>query len=241
MRAFVQIPCLNEAATIGEVIQAVPPQIPGFSEVVTVVIDDGSSDESVAAAREAGADHVIEHHRHEGLGPTFFRGLQWCLDHGADAIVNTDGDGQYPGKAISELVAPLRSGQADLVVANRLSPDNYYKPWEEQVRSIGSSFIRRATGVYVTDPVSGFRAMSAEYAASLHRHTTFSYTLDTIVQARGFRVANVPVQTAYVPRGSRLRRHTPEYLHYTALDLYYSLKQVQYLQAVARRFHLRVN
>ncbi|HWB38896.1 MAG TPA: glycosyltransferase family 2 protein [Candidatus Saccharimonadales bacterium] len=239
-QVFVQIPCLNEAATIGEVVESIPRSIEGLGDVTTVVVDDGSSDASVAVAREAGADHVITHHRHEGLGPTFFRGLQWSLEHGADIIVNTDGDGQYPSSAIPRLIAPLVEEKADLVVAQRLTPDGYYKPWEEQVRKMGSSLIRKLTGVDVDDPVSGFRAMSAAHAASLHRHTTFSYTLDTIVQARGFEVANVPVETRFVPRESRLRKNTTEYLHYTALDLYYAIKQVAYKNKIAERFNLRL-
>lgn len=238
LKLFVQIPTLNERNSLPAVIREVPPQIDGISEIFKLVVDDGSSDDSVAVAWEAGADHVLTRPRHEGLSPTFHEGLRYCLEHGADIIVNTDGDGQYPSSEIPRLAAPVIAGEADLVVAKRLVPKNYYNSLEKLISYTGSALIRHILDVEVDDPPSGFRVYTREFAQSLHMNTRFSHTMDTLVQSRNARVVNIPVKTNFVPRSSRLRQKTSEYIKMTAKDLFYAQTQDLHRKGTADRLDL---
>ncbi len=113
MKLIVQIPCFNEESTLGEAIADVPRAIPGVDSVEVLVIDDGSTDGTIEAARRAGADHIIRHKSNKGLAETFRTGIDACLSRGADIIVNTDGDNQYAGSGIPALIRPILDGKAE--------------------------------------------------------------------------------------------------------------------------------
>ena len=102
MKLIIQIPCYNEAETLGIALSSLPRQVQGFDTVEWLVIDDGSTDDTVRVAREYGVDHVVRHTGNQGLARAFMTGLEACLQRGADAIVNTDADNQYDaGQATS--------------------------------------------------------------------------------------------------------------------------------------------
>lgn len=163
MKLIVQIPALNEQDHIAEVIQHVPRNIPGIDVVEVLVIDDGSTDNTVAVARAAGADHVVSHTARRGLAYAYQTGIDNCLRHGADIIVNTDADHQYPGNEIPRLVAPILAKQADMVVGDRqVQQLEHFSPLKKFLQYIGSSVVRWASGTDVPDTVSGFRALSRE-------------------------------------------------------------------------------
>src|SRR5215218_599792 len=119
MKVIVQIPCYNEEQTLPLVMADMPRSIPGVDVLETLVIDDGSSDRTVEVARELGVDHVVRHNGNKGLAAAFQTGIDACLRLGADIIVNTDGDNQYPQQMIPALVAPILRGEADMVVGDR--------------------------------------------------------------------------------------------------------------------------
>src|SRR5215212_9700044 len=116
MKLIIQIPCLNEAETLPATVADLPRTIDGVDVIETLVIDDGSRDRTAAVARELGIDHVIRFRRRKGLAAAFMAGIDASLKAGADIIVNTDADNQYSGAAIAQLVAPLISGEADVVI-----------------------------------------------------------------------------------------------------------------------------
>jgi glycosyltransferase involved in cell wall biosynthesis len=211
VRLVVQIPCLNEADTLPATLEGLPVAIPGIKHIETLIVDDGSTDRTVAVAQELGVDHIIRHKRTLGLAQTFSTGLECSLRLGADIIVNTDGDNQYPASAISDLVAPIVNGEADIVIANR-QVDNvpHFSPVKKSLQWLGSWLVRTVSGTEVPDAPSGFRAYTREAALRLNILTRYSYTLETIIQAGkfGMQIVSIPVETNAPTRPSRLQRNT---------------------------------
>jgi len=208
MKLVVQVPAYNEDATVGDVLDAIPRRIDGVDQVEVLVIDDGSTDHTLDAARAHGADHILRHNHNRGLAATFQTGLDTSLRLGADVIVNIDADHQYPPDQIPALLAPILAGQADLVVGDRqVHQVEHFSPLKRLLEKLGSWVVRRASSTEVPDAPSGFRAYSREAALRLFVMTDFSYTIDNLIQAgkRGLIVSHVPVRTNPT-RPSRLHR-----------------------------------
>jgi glycosyltransferase involved in cell wall biosynthesis len=207
MKLIVQIPCLNEEATLPLTVADIPREIEGIDQVEILVIDDGSSDRTVEVARSLGVDHVVRNKCTMGLAKTFRRGLDAALALGADVIVNTDGDNQYNGRDIPKLVAPILSGAADMVVGDRETATiEHFSRGRKFLQWFGSAIVRRLAGIYVHDAVSGFRSFSRETAIKLNVVSAYSYTVETIIQAgkRHLKVVSVPIRTNPKTRESRL-------------------------------------
>lgn len=209
VKLIIQVPCLNEAETLPAALTGIPAKIPGIDIIETLIIDDGSEDDTVAVAQAMGVDHIVRHNLNLGLARAFATGLESSLRCGADIIVNTDGDNQYPARYIPDLVAPIVRGEADIVVANRqVDSVSHFSPVKKALQSAGSWLVRTVSGTQVPDAPSGFRAYSREAALRLNILTRYSYTLETIIQAgkMGLRVVSVPVETNPPTRPSRLQR-----------------------------------
>ncbi len=208
MKLLVQIPALNEEATIAAVVRGVPRSIPDIDPVEVLVIDDGSNDRTVECAQEAGADHILSLSYNRGLAFGFQAGLDACLRQGADIIVNMDGDNQYPGEQIPQLIVPILQGRADIVIGDRqVDQVKHFSARKRLLERFGSWVVRAASGTAVPDAPSGFRAYSREAALRLFVTSDFSYTLDNLIQAgkRGMKVAHVPIVTNPT-RPSKLHR-----------------------------------
>ncbi len=211
----VQICAYNEAATIQEVIHSIPRSIPGIAQVIVVVVDDGSTDGTAAQAQSANADHIIRHRRNRGLARSFQNGVDYCLQLGADIIVNLDADGQYRGEEIPALIAPILSGQAEIVVGDRqVSRLRHFSAQKRLLQKLGSWVVRQAAGVDIPDAVSGFRAYSREAALRLFVTAQFSYTVQTLIQAGmlGLAVTSVPITAQHTARPSRLHRGNAHFI-----------------------------
>jgi glycosyltransferase involved in cell wall biosynthesis len=215
MKLIVQIPALNEEETIAEAISEIPRDIEGVGRVEVLVIDDGSTDRTVEVARAAGADHIISMSSHVGLARAFAAGLEEALSLGADIIVNTDADNQYRADDIPALIAPILRREAQIVIGSRPIDDiEDFSPLKKALQKLGSRVVRVASGSGVPDAPSGFRAYSRDAAARLSVVNTYTYTLETIIQAGRKRIpmATVPVRVNKVTRPSRLFRSIPEYV-----------------------------
>ena len=198
MKVIVQIPALNEEATLAVVIREIPRAIPLVDRVEVLVIDDGSTDRTVEVARAAGADHVISLHRNRGLATAFQVCLDASLRQGADIIVNTDADNQYPGDQIPLLVDQIITHRADLVIGDRQTEQvSHFSSWKRLLQKVGSWVVRVASGSDVPDAPSGFRAYTRESALRLFVISDFSYTIDNLIQAskRRLTIAHVPIRT----------------------------------------------
>ncbi len=215
MKLIVQIPCHNEAEALAATLAAIPRQIDGIDAVEIVVIDDGSTDDTVAIARREGVEHIIGFARRRGLASAFKEGLTEALRQGADVIVNTDGDNQYEGADIPKLVAPILAGEADIVIGDRGTASlAHFSPLKKLLQKIGSWAMRRLSGTNVADAPSGFRAYSRDAALRINVVTDFTYTLETLIQAgkRKMAVANVLIRSHPTPRSSRLAKTMGHYL-----------------------------
>lgn len=215
MKLIIQIPCLNESATLGIALAALPREVAGFDTVEWLIIDDGSTDNTAALAKELGVEHVIRHPVNRGLATAFMTGLDACLRLGADVIVNTDADNQYEGADIPRLTAPVLAGEADMVIGSRPIDDTDHFSWvKKRLQRLGSWAVRMASKTRVDDAPSGFRAISRDTAMRLNVFSAYTYTLETIIQAglSNLRVACVPVRTNDDLRPSRLVKSIPSYV-----------------------------
>jgi glycosyltransferase involved in cell wall biosynthesis len=215
VKLIVQIPCLNEEETLPTVLATIPRQIPGIDEIEILVIDDGCTDRTVEVAREHGVTQFVHHSRNQGLGRSFRDGVVRALELGADILVNTDGDNQYPQERIADLVRPIVERRADVVVADRETHlIEHFSPAKKLLQRVGSAVVNRAAGTDLPDAASGFRAYSRESLMVLNSVTRFSYCMETIIQAgnKRLKIASIPITTNAKTRESRLFRSTPEHV-----------------------------
>jgi len=221
MKLFIQIPCFNEEATIAAMVHSLPAAIDGVDEIVVVVIDDGSKDHSAQRARACGAQ-VVTLERHRGLAAAFTAGIDYALQNGADIVVNTDADMQYPSSYIPDLIRPVLEKRADFVVGNRLhTRPAGFSFVKYQLECLGSAVLRVFSRVPVRDAASGFRAFNRAVMEAMVIHERFSYTLESIILAgvQHFRVENVPITITPTRRKSRLMRSVHSYIVRSAITM----------------------
>ena len=222
MKLIIQIPCYNEATTLGITLRELPRTLPGVDRVEWLVIDDGSTDATVAAARAGGVDHVVSLPTNRGLARAFVAGLEACLRAGADIIVNTDADNQYHAGDLPALIAPVVEGRADMVVGARpIEQIAHFSPLKKTLQRLGSRVVQLASNTRVPDAPSGFRAFSRAAAMQINVFSSYSYTLETLIQAgqKGMTVVSVPVRVNADLRPSRLVRSIPQYLWRSTLTI----------------------
>src|ERR671913_203002 len=206
-KLIIQIPCLNEAATLPATIADLPRRVSGVDVVELLVVDDGSRDNTADVARACGVDHVVRLRRNKGLAAAFMAGLHPPPKRGADFIVNADADSQYAGREIPRLLAPLLAGDADIVIGDRNIAELQHMSWRKrQLQRLGSWVVRQVSNTTVPDTTSGFRAYTREAALRMTIVSEFSYTLESIIQAgkKRMAIAHVPIETNPRTRRSRL-------------------------------------
>lgn len=215
MKLIIQVPCFNEAEQLPLTLPTLPRSVPGFTHVEWLVIDDGSTDGTADIARGLGVDHVLELPHNRGLARAFLAGVEASLRRGADVIVNFDADNQYRAEGIPELVAPVLSGHADIVVGCRPISEIEHFSWiKKQLQRLGSSVVRLLSGAQVDDATSGFRAYSRAAAMRLNVYSRYTYTLETLIQAGqgGLRVVSRAIAVNPPMRESRLMKNMREYV-----------------------------
>jgi glycosyltransferase involved in cell wall biosynthesis len=233
MKLIIQIPCFNEERQLPLTLGSLPRDVPGFDAVEWLIVDDGSTDRTVEVARELSVDHIVRLTNHKGLAAAFQAGLDAGLKLGADVIVNTDGDNQYDARDIPKLVEPIVGGEADMVVGDRqVSQVEHFSTTKKLLQRLGSWVVRQASATEVPDATSGFRAYNREAALQTHAVSTFTYTLETIIQAGKLLVAvdHVPIRTNPRTRESRLFPSVGAYVRRNALSIFRVWTQYQPLR-----------
>ena len=215
MKLIIQIPCFNEAEILPKTLSQLPKEIPGIDQVEILVVDDGSKDDTADVAREQGADHIVHLPRHYGLAQAYARGLDACLRLGADIVVNTDADNQYPAEYIEKLVRPILEGKAEMVIGDRgVRSVEHFPIHKRLLQALGSRVVSATAGFTIPDATSGFRAITRQVAMETMVLSNYSYTLETLIQAgaKRVRVDFVPIKTNPPERPSRLFQSIRNYL-----------------------------
>lgn len=215
MKLIIQIPCFNESSILPKTLSQLPRQMAGFDEVEILVVDDGSIDDTAEVARQNGADHILHLTRHVGLAQAYARGLDACVRLGADVIVNTDADNQYPASGIEKLVQPILAGKAEMVIGDRgVRSVEHFPAHKRALQTFGSRVVSATAGFEIPDATSGFRAITREVAMETMVLSNYSYTLETLIQAgsKRVKVEFVPIETNPPERPSRLFQSIRSYL-----------------------------
>jgi glycosyltransferase involved in cell wall biosynthesis len=233
MKLIIQIPCFNEEEQLPSTLALLPRALDGFDSVEWLVIDDGSTDATIARARQSGVDHIVRLTNHKGLAAAFQAGLDAGLKLGADVIVNTDADNQYEAQDIPKLVAPILRGEADMVVGDRqIDHNEHFSYAKRRLQRLGSWVVRQASSTEIPDTTSGFRAYNRDAALQMQVVSKFTYTLETIIQAGKSQVAlaHVPVRTNPKTRESRLFPSMPAYIRRNGLSIFRVYSQYEPLR-----------
>jgi glycosyltransferase involved in cell wall biosynthesis len=238
MKLIIQIPCYNEEATLARTLKQIPRSIPGIDTVELLIINDGSTDQTVEVAKENGVAHVVGFPKNKGLAKGFMAGIERCLIEGADIIVNTDADNQYNAADIPKLIQPILDGTAEFVVGARpISNIRHFSPIKKALQKIGSYVVRKISQTDIPDAPSGFRAISRDAAMRLNVHSRYTYTLETIIQAglNDIAITSVPIRVNEELRPSRLVRSTWSYIKrsiFTMLRIFVVYKPFRFFMSI---------
>ncbi len=215
MKLIIQVPCYNERQALPETLADLPREVEGFDRVEWLVVDDGSTDGTAEVALAHGVDHVVRMNGNEGLARAFMAGLEAAVERGADVIVNSDADNQYRAAGIRDLTRPILAGEADLVVGARpIATIRHFSAIKRLLQWLGSAVVRSLSSTEIRDAPSGFRALSRDTALRLNVFNSYTYTIETIIQAgrSNLRVINVPIEVNQPTRPSRLISSLPAYV-----------------------------
>lgn len=207
MKLVIQIPCLNEEESLPITLSALPKHIDGIDEIKVLVVNDGSTDRTIEVAKKHGISDFVNFTHNKGLAKAFSAGLNKALEMGADIIVNTDADNQYNASDIEKLVRPIIDGNADIVIGSRpVNKISHFSIIKKLLQNFGSFVMRCVSSTSVKDAPSGFRAFSRNAAIQMNIFDNYTYTLETIIQAKakGLVIENVEIDVNPELRRSRL-------------------------------------
>lgn len=244
MKLVIQIPCYNEETSLPVTLKDLPEKLDGIDDIEIVVINDGSTDKTIEAAKSCGVKHFAELPHNCGLAKAFIAGINKSLEIGADIIVNTDADNQYCAKDIEKLIQPILNREADMVIGTRpVSQIEHFSFMKKCLQKAGSWVMRLISSTSVEDAPSGFRAFSRNAALQLNVFDNYTYTLETIIQAKakGLELVCVPVSVNPDMRKSRLVRNMFDYIRrsmFTMIRMFIIYRPFRFFAILASLFLL---
>jgi len=244
MKLIIQIPCYNEESTLAITLAELPKHIEGIDEIQVLVINDGSIDQTVEVARANGVEHFVNFTTNSGLAKAFTAGIAKGLELGADIIVNTDADNQYCAQDIEKLLKPILLKQADIVIGARpVENIKHFSFVKKLLQKLGSYVMRLVSSTTIADAPSGFRAFSREAALQLNIFDNYTYTLETIIQAKakGLRIVSVPVRVNAELRKSKLISNVFDYIRrsiFTMLRMFVIYRPFRFFAIIGSLFLL---
>lgn len=244
MKLVIQIPCYNEEKSLPITLNDLPKHIDGIDEIEVLIIDDGSKDRTVEVAKELGVNNFVEMPHNSGLAKAFVAGINKALEIGADIVVNTDADNQYCAADIEKLVKPILAGEADIVIGSRpVSEIEHFSPLKKLLQKLGSGVMRLISSTKVEDAPSGFRAFSRNAAMQLNVFDNYTYTLETIIQAKakGLILKCVPIRVNPDLRKSKLVRNMFDYIRrsmFTMIRMFIIYRPFRFFAILAGIFFL---
>lgn len=242
MKLVIQIPCYNEEGTLGVTLQALPKSIEGIDEIQVLVIDDGSTDKTLDVARENGVKDFVILTKNVGLAKAFSAGLSEAIKLGADIIVNTDADNQYNANDIEKIVKPIIESRADIVIGARpIQNIQHFSFVKKCLQKLGSWVMRLVSSTKIADATSGFRALSHEAALKINVFDNYTYTLETIIQAKakGLEIISVPISVNGELRESRLIKNVFDYIRrstFTMMRMFIVYRPFRFFAAIGCLF-----
>ncbi len=242
MKLVIQIPCYNEEMALPVTLNALPKHIEGIDEIEVLIINDGSTDNTVEVAKSYGVKSFVDMPHNCGLAKAFVAGLHKSLEIGADIIVNTDADNQYCADDIEKLIQPILSKEADIVIGTRpVSQIEHFSLLKKFLQKLGSKVMRVISSTKVEDAPSGFRAFTRNAALQLNVFDNYTYTLETIIQARakGLILKCVPVNVNEDLRESKLVKNMFDYIRrsvFTMLRMFIIYRPFRFFAILAGLF-----
>ncbi len=194
-KTLIIIPAYNAARTVADVVKSCVNIISNI-----LVVDDGSRDDTAAAAKSAGAE-VVSHSRNRGKGAALKTGFAWALEHGFDAVITLDADGQHLPHEIPKFLACREETHADLIIGGRAHLFAQMLPRRRLANRFSAWTIAKASKTGITDSQSGFRLYSANLLRNVRLRTDgFDMESEVIVHAgrRGFKVVTTPIELGFV-------------------------------------------
>ena len=193
-RIAVVIPAKDEEATIGELLDGIS-RVPGH-DLLSIVVDDGSTDGTAEIARGRGA-RVVSHPTNRGLGAAVRTGLQAAVETGAPAVAYLDADLEYSPEDIPRILEPVLAGRADYVLGSRfLGKVRGMRLYRRLGNYAFTALLALLTRQRITDGQTGMRAFSCEAALKAEIIHDYNYaqvlTLDLL--QKGFRLEEVPIR-----------------------------------------------
>ncbi|MCZ6582848.1 MAG: glycosyltransferase family 2 protein [Thaumarchaeota archaeon] len=201
MKLVVLIPAYNEEENIEKVVRSIPRKIIGVDDIKILVVDDGSTDQTMDMAMNGGAYRVVSHKRNAGVGAAFMTGIRNAITMNADILVAVDADSQFDSNQISELILPIINNQADVVIGTRFQNE---KPKNiPRIKYLGNKIFTKIVSSIVqqkfTDTQTGFRAYSREALLNISVVNDFTYTQEVLIDLKfkGMQITEVPVSVKY--------------------------------------------
>ena len=244
MKLIIQIPCYNEEQALPVTLNALPKHIDGIDEIEVLVIDDGSKDKTVEIAKQSGVKNFVDMGHNCGLAKAFIAGIKKSLQLSADVIVNTDADNQYCADDIEKLIKPILNKEADIVIGTRpVSKIKHFSLLKKFLQKLGSGVMRIISSTSVEDAPSGFRAFSRNAALQLNIFDNYTYTLETIIQAKakGLQLVCVPVNVNPDLRESKLVKNVFDYVRrsiFTMIRMFIIYRPFRFFAILAGLFFI---